>query len=60
MKTAAVEGHYRRASNTKRKSSKGIFDDLVLYEARDCISRQKVNIIIVIYIFIKLILYIVI
>jgi len=41
MKTAAVEGHYRRASNTKRKSSKGIFDDLVLYEARDCISRQK-------------------
>jgi len=41
MKTAAVEGHYRRASNTKRKSSKGIFDDIFLYEARDCISRQK-------------------
>jgi len=40
MKTA-VEGQYRRASHSKRKSSKGIFDDLVLYEARDCISRQK-------------------
>ncbi|ORX60864.1 hypothetical protein BCR36DRAFT_340808 [Piromyces finnis] len=41
MKTA-VEGQYnRRTSSSKRKSSKGIFDDLVLYEARDCISRQK-------------------
>jgi len=40
MKTA-VEGHYRRSSGTKRKSSKGLFDDIVLYEARDCISRQK-------------------
>jgi len=40
MKTA-VEGHYHRSSGTKRKSSKGLFDDLVLYEARDCISRQK-------------------
>jgi len=42
MKTA-VEGQYSRrsSSHTKRKSSKSIFDDLVLYEARDCISRQK-------------------
>ncbi|KAG4093531.1 hypothetical protein H8356DRAFT_948495 [Neocallimastix lanati (nom. inval.)] len=40
MKTA-VEGHYRRSSGSKRKSSKGLFDDIVLYEARDCISRQK-------------------
>jgi len=40
MKTA-VEGHYRRSSHSKRKNSKGIFEDLVLYEARDCISRQK-------------------
>jgi len=42
MKTA-VEGHYRRSSGSKRKSSKGLFDDIVLYEARDCISRQKVK-----------------
>jgi len=41
MKTV-VEGHYRRSSgSSKRKSSKGIYDDLVLYEARDCVSRQK-------------------
>lgn len=32
----------RTSHNSKRKSSKsGIIDDLVLYEARDCISRQK-------------------
>jgi len=42
MKTA-VEGHYHRSSNTRRKSNKGLFDDLVLYEARDGASRQKVK-----------------
>jgi len=40
MKTA-VENRYRRSSNSKRKPSKGMFEDLVLYEARDCTSRQK-------------------
>jgi len=43
MKTAVENQFSRRSShNSKRKSSKsGLFDDLVLYEARDCISRQK-------------------
>ena len=43
MKTAFDGQQYKRSSHSKRKSSKGIFDDLVLYEARDCISRQKVK-----------------
>jgi hypothetical protein len=43
MKTAVDNQFNRRSShNSRRKSSKGgLFDDLVLYEARDCISRQK-------------------
>jgi len=40
MKTA-VEGQYTRRPHHRRKSTKSIYDDLVLYEARDCISRQK-------------------
>jgi len=43
MKTA-VESQYTRRPHHRKKSTKSIYDDLVLYEARDCVSRQKVKI----------------